>query len=108
VITALRGSFLFVLVFYGALMWAANPFTPPESVQHYSALRYQKIAGGLPAYKMFVTRSGEGYALLDNEFVKVGGVYDQMKVISVTHEKVVLMTAHHEKKVIVIQSLLSK
>lgn len=98
-----------LLVFaLGFSAYAKDPFAPPQNVQLFYQLIYQRTDGSLPKYKMFMTRSGKPYALLNNTFVNEGEEYEKMKVTKITKKAVVLQTVHGDQKIIVLEGLQSQ
>ena len=101
-------SIILLLLAPALKVFAKNPFSPPQNVQLFYQLIYNRVDDSLPKYKMFMMRDGKSYALLNDSVVTEGGQYDNMTVTKVTKKAVVLETVHGEKKVVVLEGLQSK
>lgn len=97
-----------ILLISASQVSAGNPFAPPQKIQLFYQLVYQRTDNSLPQYKMFMTRDGKSYALLNDTFVSRGEEYEKMRVEKITKKAVVLQTAYGDKKIIVLQGLQSK
>lgn len=98
---ALLGSLLLL----SPVVFAADPFAPPEKVQLFYQVIYPNEGEVLPRYKMLVVRSDASYALLDDTFVKAGDSYKGMLVNKISEKGVLMITPEGEKKVLVLEDL---
>lgn len=97
-----------ILVVLPIPFWAANPFSPPEEVQLFYQVIYPDDTQIPIEYKMYMQRAGKITALLNDTFVAVGESFKEMKVTSINDKRVILLSPHGEKRVVVIDAMQSK
>lgn len=97
-----------LLILLDKTAFAYNPFSPPEKVQLFYHLIYPDPSLPKIEYKMYINKGNEMIALLDDTFVSQGDQYKNMKVLSVNANRVILLSSHGEKQVIVIDAMQSK
>ncbi len=88
--------------------WAANPFTPPENIQLFYQVVYPDPSETSIEYKMYMQTGGKMIALLNATFVSEGDTFETLKVVSVNSNRVVLLSASGEKRIVVIDAMQSK
>ena len=97
-----------ILVVFPKLFWAADPFTPPENIQLFYQAIYPDTSEPVIDYKMYMQTGDKVIALLNGKFVSEGDAFENMKVLSVSSNRVILSSSTGEKRVIVIDAMQSK
>lgn len=96
------------LVVLPARLWAADPFTPPENIQLFYQVIYPDTSETPIEYKMYMQNGNKIIALLNTTFVSEGDTFEGLKVSSVNNNRVILLSASGEKRVVVIDAMQSK
>lgn len=97
-----------ILVTFPIVLWAANPFTPPEEIQLFYQIIYPDESQTPLEYKMYVQNGSKMIALLNTSFVSKGDTFEGMKILDVNQRRVLLLSPDGEKRVVVIDAMQSK